>query len=189
MQNCGKNMRWRKAYTRKVGTKIVKVKGSCIRSQTRYAESTKNKIERMTKRMTSRMRGIRMSNRTVKSCPAGYIMRKAFVRISKKGKRTLVPAACISDKGAPGKGIAGRPGIGPLRKGELAKYGYVAVAKLGIAERHSALKKAIEEYGSLSVWRKLNAVHIYTRRTSPATSAVLKEDMDWIRKTFGLKAF
>jgi hypothetical protein len=93
------------------------------------------------------------------------------------------------DMGAPGKGLDGRPGIGPLRKGELAKYGYVAVSKLGVMERHIALKKAIDEYGSLSVWRKLNAVHIYTRRTSPATSAVLKLDMDWIRSTFGLKAF
>jgi hypothetical protein len=182
-------MRWRKSYTRRVGTKNVRVRGRCIRSQTPYAESTKNKIARMTKRMTSRMRGVRMYKRTIKSCPTGYITRKAFVRISKKGTRSLIPEACIMDMGAPGKGLDGRPGIGPLRKGELAKYGYVAVSKLGVMERHIALKKAIDEYGSLSVWRKLNAVHIYTRRTSPATSAVLKLDMDWIRSTFGLKAF
>jgi hypothetical protein len=174
--HCDEGMRWRKTYTRKA------VKGRCIRSQTRYAEFTKNKIHRMTKR-------IRMHKRTVKSCPVSYILRKPYVRVSKKGKRTLVPASCIKDIGAPGKGLVGRPGIGPLRKGELAKYGYISVAKLDVAERHSALKKAIDEYGSLSVWRKLNAVHVYTRRTSPATSAVLKEDMDWIRKTFGLKAF
>lgn len=78
--------------------------------------------------------------------------------------------------------------IGALRKGELTKYGYVHVTKLSSAERRSALRKAINEYGSLTTWRKLNAVAIYTRRAAPQSSTVFKQDMDWIRKTYGLKA-
>ena len=78
--------------------------------------------------------------------------------------------------------------IGPLRKGELTKYGYAHVTKLSSAERHIALRKAINEYGSLTTWRKLNAVAVYTRYTAPQSSAVFKQDMDWIRKTYGLKA-
>jgi hypothetical protein len=46
----------------------------------------------------------------------------------------------------------------------------------------------MQEYGSLTVWRKLNAVYVYTRRTSPSNSRIFKEDMDWIRTTFGIKA-
>lgn len=90
---------------------------------------------------------------------------------------------------SPRKGATRRSGtIGPLRKGELTKYGYIHVTKLPIAERRSALRKAISEYGSLTTWRKLNAVAIYTRYTAPESSAVFKQDMDWIRKNYGLKA-
>jgi len=78
--------------------------------------------------------------------------------------------------------------IGPLRKGELTKYGYIHVTKLPVTERRTALRKAIHEYGSLTTWRKLNAVAVYTRYAAPESSAVFKQDMDWIRKTYGLKA-
>ena len=83
----------------------------------------------------------------------------------------------------------GGPGIGPLRKGELAKHGYSKVTLLTVKQRHTALNKAIKEFGSLGVWRKLNAVSIYTRRTSPGVSKLFKEDMNWIRNTYGIKAF
>jgi hypothetical protein len=56
-------------------------------------------------------------------------------------------------------------------------------------DRQAALEKAIKEFGSLSVWRKLNAVHVYTRRLSPATSRIFKEDMNWVKGKYGLKAF
>ena len=78
--------------------------------------------------------------------------------------------------------------IGPLRKGELTKYGYAHVTKLTVSQRHTALRKAIQEYGSLTTWKKLNAVAVYTRYTAPESSAVFKQDMNWIRKNYGLKA-
>ena len=136
-----------------------------------------------------------MKRRTLKTCPAGYIKRASYVR-SRAGKKTLVPEQCIRNVGAPGKGLritspTGRksPGIGPLRKGELAKHGYSDVVHKSVSERHAALEKAISEFGSLGVWRKLNAVQVYTRRLSPGASKVFKADMDWIRSKYGLKAF
>jgi hypothetical protein len=60
---------------------------------------------------------------------------------------------------------------------------------MSLESRRSALEKAVDAYGSLTVWRKLNALSVYTRRTSPATSKAAKADMDWIRATWGLKAF
>jgi hypothetical protein len=91
--------------------------------------------------------------------------------------------------GLPGKGYRDGPGIGALRKGELAKYGYEHVTQLSVAKRHAALEKAVAEYGSLGVWRKLLAVSVYTKRTAPPSSKIFKEDMDWVRAKFGIKAF
>lgn len=123
------------------------------------------------------------------ACPSGYIRRDSYVRKTRSGKKTIVPEQCIRDLGAKGKGLpSGRPGIGKLRKGELAKYGYIHVTSLPISKRHAALVKAIDEYGSLRVWRKLNAVHVYTRRLSPTSSKIFKEDMDWIRAKYGIKS-
>jgi hypothetical protein len=112
------------------------------------------------------------------------------MRYTKRGKHVLVPAVCIKDVGVRGKGLAsGRPGIGTLRQGNLARYGYSKVAGLSVSSRREALKKAVVAYGPLTTWRKLNALAIYTRRTSPKTSQAVKADMDWIRSTWGLKAF
>lgn len=186
-------MRYRKTYVRK-GTRVA---GRCIRSQTRATESSKNKTKRILGRMTRRLRGIRIASRSYKGdCGKGMILRKPYVRYTKRGKRVVVKEGCIRNLGAPGKGLRSslrnslrNPGIGPLRKGDLAQFGYVRVASMSVADRHVALKKAIVEYGSLTVWRKLNAVYVYTRRTSPSNSRIFKEDMDWIRSVYGLKAF
>ena len=72
------------------------------------------------------------------------------------------------------------PGIGPLRHGLLAKFGYSHVASLSLHQRHTALEKAVKAYGSLSVFRKLNAVYVYSRKTAPSSSRIFKVDRDWI---------
>jgi hypothetical protein len=55
--------------------------------------------------------------------------------------------------------------------------------------RHLSLAAAVRKYGALTVWRKLNAIYIYTRRSSPTSSATFKADRDWIKATYGIKAF
>lgn len=185
-RKCPTGMRYRKTYVRK-GTRIA---GRCILSQTRAAESSKNKTKRILGRMSRRLRGVRIASRSYKGdCGKGMILRNPYVRYTKKGKRVVVKEGCIRNLGAPGKGLRNGPGIGPLRKGDLAQFGYVRVASMSVTDRHAALEKAIIEYGSLTVWRKLNAVYIYTRRTSPSNSRIFKQDMDWIRSVYGLKAF
>jgi hypothetical protein len=78
------------------------------------------------------------------------------------------------------------PGIGPLRKGELAVFGYINVAALSEAKRHLALGRAVRVYGALSVFRKLNAVYVYTRYTAPVSSAIFKVDRDWVKEYYGV---
>lgn len=135
-----------------------------------------------------RLRGYAMKNRTLKNCPSGYIKRAAFVRYTKKGKHSLVREQCIHNVGSPGKGFRDGPGIGPLRHGELMKHGYAKVVDMTVAARHKALDSAVKEFGSLTVWRKLNAIAVYTKRTAPHSSKIFKADMAYIRSKYGVKA-
>ena len=139
-------------------------------------------------------------------CPKGYILRRGYTRKFKPGvkasgftvrrKGTVytvrpkantirVPAACIKDRGLPGKGPREGEGIGKLRKGELIKYGYQY--RLSDALRQSALKKAIKRYGPLSVYRKLDAVAKLSLRTAPDASKIFTRDREWVASNFDLK--
>jgi hypothetical protein len=191
----------RHSYTRKNG---VHVKSVCVRSTSPYNSKPAN--TRIT--MRRRLQGILG---TRKKCPPGQIPRSAYVRrfsttVAKKGytkrskfgklikifpslKSTFVKSACVEDKGKAGKGAQI---FGPLRKGELSKYGYSY--KLPEPERRMALQKAIQDFGALSTYRKLNAVSKLTTITNPKASSSFAADRNWIRKTYSnstgvMKAF
>jgi hypothetical protein len=149
--------------------------------------------------------GIRTRLGLSKKCPKGYILRAPYKRkfsqstklagynVHKKGKTyrvypkassVLVKASCMKDRGLPGKGPRSGKGI-TMKKGELARYGYNA--HIGEEARHTALKKAIEVYGPLSVFRKLDAVAKLTLRTAPEAHRVFKADRDWVYKHYPMK--
>jgi hypothetical protein len=88
--------------------------------------------------------------------------------------------------GKPGKLPEGAPTIGPLKKGELKKHGYSY--RLPELQRQVALTKAIQEFGALDTYRKLNAVTKLTQRTAPDAHKVFGKDRNWIRKTYGLRS-
>jgi hypothetical protein len=137
-------------------------------------------------------------------CPPGYIKRKSYTRKFKntvkelgytvrRGSRVFtvrpkknaihVPAACIEDRGLPGKGPrAGQESFAKLRKGELLKFGYSY--RLSDSIRRSALKRAVERYGALNVFHKLDAVAKLSVRTAPDASHIFSIDRDWIRRTY-----
>lgn len=139
----------------------------------------------------------------LKSCPPGQILRAPYkrkytstvkrsgfnvhrgsktVRVYPTGTSVLIKASCIEDRGLPGKG---NNSIGPLKKGDLTKYGYNAHKER--EERHKALKKAILAYGPLTVYHKLDAVSKLTIRTAPDAHKVFKADIEWLRKNYTLK--
>ncbi len=94
-----------------------------------------------------------------------------------------MPASCVT--GEPGKGFQGEgPGIGPLRKGELGAFGYHDVKHLPTKTRRAALRKAVDKYGALSIFRKLNAVAIYDRNTAKQASRIFLSDRNWVRRTY-----
>lgn len=73
-------------------------------------------------------------------------------------------------------------GIGPLKKGELSRFGYSSAKPAG--QRDKSLDKAVSEYGSTSVFRKLNALYVYNRNRSPKMSTLFKKDRDYVKKTY-----
>jgi len=87
------------------------------------------------------------------------------------------------DVGRPGKG----PKVIPIKKGKLRRYGY-STAKSDRA-RHRALKKAIKEYGALSVFKMLNAQVILRKRTQPKAREIFEADRDWVSQNYDVDHF
>lgn len=118
----------------------------------------------------------------------GYIRKTKsgkVIRIMPKQVKTIrVAATCIKDLGKKGKGTQK---IGPLRKGELAKYGYST--RIPRDQRRSALRRAIAKLGSNNVFHKLDAVAKLSVRTDPKRSRTFVADRDWVRNQFGIKIF
>jgi hypothetical protein len=124
-----------------------------------------------------------------KVCPPGKILRQGYVatrknkslvgRLLKRGTTYRVGPSCIKNKGAPGKGPAV---IGPLQKGDLTSKGYAAADSA--SQRHAALAKAVGAYGRLSTLRKLNAIAVLNKTTSPARAKTFKTDRNWVKKTY-----
>lgn len=159
--------------------------------------SLSNTAKRRTRKLIQQIPSIRSLSR--KNCPAGMIRKKAYVRkystavkqrgytvkkrngkeyrIRPKASEMFVESKCVKNTGAPGKGPAL---FGPLRKGELAKYGYSF--RKSDSERHAALKRAIEAYGGMSVYRKLDVVTKLFKRTHPTYSARFKADREWVHR-------
>lgn len=206
-KGCPSGYHRRKSYTvKKTGTYVP---ARCIRSQSPYAETSEEFKARTRRIQTARLARAKKPQNTTRKCPPGQIARKGYIRrfssgvkatgytvkrksgttykVYPKKKATYVKSACVKDIGLKGKAAPGQQ-IGPLRKGELKKYGYVY--RLPSEQRRSALRKAVNAYGPLSVYRKLNAVAKLALRRAPDASKAFKADRNWIRETYGpLKAF
>ena len=141
----------------------------------------------------------RRLNRT--ECPPGKVLRKGYVRrfkssIMKKGytvKRhsgkeyhikpgkssVHVKASCVKQNP---KAPAFNKIISYLKKGELAKHGYVYLKNT--EERHLALKKAVEEFGPLNVYNKLKIVMNLSRYKIPEAASIFSEDSEWLKNNY-----
>lgn len=121
-------------------------------------------------------------------CPKNLIKRDKY----KTKKGNYVPSRCIKNRGLPGKTTlryynkkTGKvTGIGFLKKGELGKHGYHHIQQLSKQKRHSSLTKAVEEYGAQKILKKLGALRVYQKNTSPKISNIFYEDQKWVRKKY-----
>ena len=207
-KGCPAGYHKRGEYTTSKGTYVPP---RCVRSTSPYPESSKEFKRGVTRKMGARVeRAEKKEKNTSLKCPKGYIARAPYVRkyttavrklgytvkrasgttyrVKPKSDSFYVPATCIKDRGEEGKGVPGGKAIGPLRKGELTKFGYST--KLPMEQRQAALKKAVANLGVLSVFRKLDAVAKLGVKVAPEAAAIFRKDRDWIRKTYSpMKAF
>jgi hypothetical protein len=103
------------------------------------------------------------------------------MRSSPGGNNVQVPTASIFDLSAIGRWMSG-PEIGPLKKGQLSRYGYKSSAPRTV--RRNALRKAVQMYGATSTFRKVNALETYSKNTAPSRSKTYRADRNWVKKTF-----
>ena len=111
-------------------------------------------------------------NNTVKQ---GYTVRRkgALFVVHPKKEPVRVPAHCVRSQ----KALSAR--IGSLRKGDLLRFGYQY--RLSDAKRHKALKKAMEHYGTTSVYHKLDAIAKLSVTSAPDASVIFSRDREWVR--------
>jgi hypothetical protein len=140
-------------------------------------------------------------NTSPKTCPEGMIRRPAYIKeshhkiIRKEGKeqiihikRTIIPAACIPDRGRPGVGLYDKNGqrvFIHLPKEVLGQYGYKNIITLSLEERHKALDKAYIgfEKNWLSLFRTLNYLALLNK-SRPAIYERLMQDRNYIRNKY-----
>lgn len=85
----------------------------------------------------------------------------------------------LPSKADPAETCCKRKVLIPLKRGTLSKHGYsVRDTK---AQRHAALKRAMGQHGWLRVFRKLNAVMVYSKN-KPTLYKTFRADRNWVRR-------
>ena len=69
--------------------------------------------------------------------------------------------------------------------GEFKKHGYIYTEANEI--RHQALKKAINEFGIISVRDKLYTLRKMSLLKVPEASKIFKQDLIWVKKHYRIK--
>ena len=174
----------------------------CVRSSTRKASTRRASMRRERRAQPVPKRATRRSSRPRSLrhgvCPPGMMERKGYRReysnsilrngftVRRSGKtfrafpkqrEMSVAAACVKNT-RKRKAEAKRPAETKGKQGQLSKYGYSF--QRDSHERHTALRRAIEAYGPLKVFRKLDSLY-HTAEVSHKTAApILKRDRNWV---------
>ena len=106
-----------------------------------------------------------------KKYPRGSISRK---KKSPIGKKIKARSRCVKSRG-----LRSRRVLPPLKKGSLTRFGYTVHES--VEKRRSALRRALKAYGYSSLIKKLNAVKILTKNTSPTNSKIYGSDIKYLQ--------
>lgn len=158
MESCKEGYIMRKSYTRKNGRKV---KSTCVKHSKQNCPPGKTLRKGYNRKL---------ANSVVKQ---GFIRGRS--RVFPKTKKVHVKSYCTGPKSK----------IGPLKKGELSKYGYSY--KLSEQERRSALMRASREFNFTSMYKKLDAVAKLSKTVNPKAAAVFSADRNWIHSKTNLR--
>lgn len=106
-------------------------------------------------------------------CPAGYIMKRAY----KTQAGIHVSRGCVPDVGKPGKTPASARILPKPEAGGLRGWNHTLTAP----ERRAALRRITAKDGCGTAIRRLNLLANFTKKTSPQTHRLAREDMQWLR--------
>lgn len=179
---CKKGFILREGYTKKNGTAV---KPKCIKATSVHGTKAEDITTPIIKEMLRKQKLAEKTTSEVspKKCPEGTIRRTAYVKKSyeavrkdAKGtpiksvavKQTVVPAACITDRGEKGKGlydpVTGERVYVVVEK-YLGEHGYHDVKNKTSVERHAILDKVYLSIDKnwLSLFRTLNYLAVVNK--------------------------
>jgi hypothetical protein len=184
MPTCSKGYIKRKGYTRKVGSKKIRVASKCIKSTSqsglKRSDIDKKKLSRLRK-----LHEVARSKFGTPKCKKGEIVREGTkTKKSYQRKSSWRKPSCTKAVGRASKtGKKGTP-LFVLEKNVLSKYGYSKILSMKVSDRKSALLKAIKHLKPLSVARRLNALYVLNKIKSPKLAKVLRDDFMWLKTQY-----
>jgi len=114
---------------------------------------------------------------------SGYTVRRSSGKVYKiypDEKNIYVPPTCVKNTGKPQKGVPSR--MASTKQGELSQFGYSF--KKNSDTRKKALRRAVEKYGALGVYRKLNVLSKLAAAKAPNAATAFAQNRDWVREYF-----
>jgi hypothetical protein len=189
---CKKGEILREGYSTSVGTRV---KPACIKATSDTGKKAKDVNAPIIREMLMKeQRAEKLTSKeSPKSCKSGEIRRSAFMRESKTGKTTAVPAACIKSRGADTKVGLINPKTGErtyvvLNNEKLHTYGYTDVKNKTLAQRHASLDRAYvgmkKEW--LPLFRHLNYLAVLNKN-HPLYYNIFNSDRDYVKAKYAPK--
>jgi len=184
MPKCPSGKITRVGYTKKQGSKTIRVKSGCIRS-TSQSGKKRSSIDKKKLSSLKKMHSAARKKFGTPKCGKGEIIREGYHRkgFSRKSGSHVsgkwVKPTCI-------KSTTGRPHgeqLFVLNKGTLGQFGYHDIDHMTVDERHNSLRKAMKKLNPLTVAKKLTAISTLNKRTKPSRSKKFKEDERWVKTT------
>jgi hypothetical protein len=192
---CSHGFRKQHGYTRKDGKRIPT---RCV-----HGESAPDK------KKTHGGRLFFQSSVTRRKCPSGYVYRKGYTRkfhtktrekgysvqkkdgtryrIFPKTVKATVKSSCMRKKRAStASSSVSAAKCASLKRGELYKFGYQY--RLATAARRDALKKAIQTYTPLGVYKRLKLASKCSKSIKPTASKIFEEDASQIRSNYAIES-
>jgi hypothetical protein len=185
---CPRGYKKRGAYTHKVSGR--RIPALCILKKSGADSQNKSQPRSQVRSMT----------KSVKKCPAGYTMRKGYIRkfrasvrrkgysVHKKEGRTyrIFPkkSDAVEVKSTCVKIVTARGASGELKRGQLRKHGYQY--RDSEEFRRKALRHAVQEYTPIGVYNILKLAASLARTSKPAAAKIFAADRDWIRSEYNI---
>lgn len=212
---CSYGYRKQKGYTRKDGKRIPTRCVHSVSPHTRHAGyAYKHKVHGDSASNNKKIHGGGLFFKSPLTrrlrCPKGYVYRKGYTRrfhtktrvkgfsvqkkdgtryrIFPKTAQAKVKSSCMRKKRASSvSSSVSEAKCASLTRGELHRFGYQY--RLAPSARREALKKAIQKYTPIGVYKRLKLASKCSKEVKPSASKVFADDASQIRSNYAIESF